>query len=142
MTDTHRSLRIERAGEGAYLARNDRGGELRFGTSDESDFSPVELLMVAIAGCSAVDVEVVTGRRSEPTRFVAQVDAEKLREPDGSILREIVVTFDVRFPQDEAGDAARQVLARALQISHDHSCTVSRTVETGVPVTMRLGRLD
>lgn len=142
MSDTHRTVEIERIGDGGYLARNVRGGELRFGSQDESDFGPLELLMVAIAGCSAVDVDAVTARRAEPTRFVARVDAEKLREADGSILREIVVTFDVRFPDGEEGDAARKVLPRALQISHDRSCTVSRTVEAASPVTMRLAELD
>ncbi len=73
---------------------------------------------------------------------LARVDAEKLREPDGSILREIVVTFDVQFPEGPEGDAAREVLPRALQISHDRSCTVSRTVEAGVPVDVRLGAVD
>ena len=142
MTDTHRSVDIERIGDGGYVARNDRGGELRFGSSDESDFGPLELLMVAIAGCSAVDVDAVTSRRAEPTRFVARVDAEKVREDDGSILRDIVVTFDVRFPEGAAGDAARAALPRALQVSHDHACTVSRTVEAASPVTMRLAALD
>ncbi|WP_372594670.1 OsmC family protein [Actinotalea sp.] len=142
MSDTHRDVEIERIGDGGYLARNVRGGELRFGTQDESDFSPVELLMVAIAGCAAVDIEVVTSRRAEPTRFVARVDAEKVKEPEGSILRELAVTFDVRFPEGEAGDAARAVLPRALQISHDRSCTVSRTVEAASPIAMRLAELD
>jgi len=142
MTDTHRTVDVELHPDGGYVARNVGGGELRFGSDDPADFTPVELLMVAIAGCASVDVEVVTSRRAEPTRFLARVDAQKLREHAGSILRDIEVTFDVRFPDGEAGDAARAVLPRALQIAHDRSCTVSRTVEAASPVTMRLAALD
>ena len=142
MTDTHRTVDVERHPDGGYIARNVGGGELRFGSDDPADFTPVELLMVAIAGCASVDVEVVTGRRAEPTRFLARVDAQNLREDDGSILRDIEVSFDVRFPEGEAGDAARAVLPRALQVSHDRSCTVSRTVEAVSPISMKLAQLD
>ena len=142
MSDTHRTVDVERTAPGTYVARNVRGGELRFGTGEETDFSPVELLMAAIAGCSSVDIETVTGRRAEPTRFLARVDAEKIVEQGGSVLREIGVTFDVRFAEGEAGDAARAVLPRALQVSHDRSCTVSRTVEAAGTVTVGLAELD
>ena len=60
----HRWVSIERLDEGIYLARNARGHELRFGSKDPDGFSPVELFLTSIAGCTAVDVDVVTGRRS------------------------------------------------------------------------------
>jgi uncharacterized OsmC-like protein len=48
------------------------------------------------------------------------------------------VEFTVAFPEGEAGDAARAMLDRSVQMSHDRLCTVSRTVEVGTPVTARL----
>ena len=38
------------------------------------------------------------------------------------------------FPDDEGGQAAREVLPEAARRSHDRLCTVSRTVEIGTPV--------
>ena len=134
-----RSVTLERLEEGVYLARNANGAELRFGSKADDAFSPVELLLAAIAGCSAVDVDVVTGRRSPAERFSARVDAEKIRdEAGGNLLRDIRLTFEVTFPEGEAGDAAREILPRVVRTSHDRTCTVSRTVEAGTPVTVTI----
>lgn len=134
MSQTHRALTVRRTAQGRYLARNASGAELAFGGEG---FSPVDLLMAALAGCAAADVDVATSRRVEPERFEIRVDAEKLTA-GGNHLAEIVVTFDVAFPDGPDGDVARTVLPRALRVSHDSSCTVSRTVEHATPVTMRL----
>ena len=136
--DTLRTVTLGRLDEGVYLARNPRGGELRFGSNAGDDFTPVELLLAAIAGCSAVDVDVVTGRRAPAEQFEATAQAHKVpTEGGGSILRDIEVTFTIRFPEGADGDAARAMLPRALKASHDRTCTVSRTVEAGTPVLTR-----
>lgn len=136
--DPHRSVHVERVEAGVYVARNVRGGELRISASDGATFTPVELLLAAIGACTAVDVDTVTTRRAEPDRFVVEVDASKVRDETGTSLRDLVVTFDLAFPQGPAGDAARSVVGRAVQVSHDRTCTVSRTVEAGTPVEVRL----
>lgn len=136
--ETHRRVTLERLDEGVYLATNPRGGQVRFGSKAGDGFSPVELLLAAIAGCSAVDLDVVTGRRSPAETFTAQVDAEAVRDETGNILRDVQVTFRITFPPGPDGDAAREILPRALKTSHDRTCTVSRTIEAGTPVTLRL----
>ena len=137
--DTLRTVTLGRLDEGVYLARNPRGGQLRFGSHAEVDFTPVELLLAAVAGCSAVDVDVVTGRRAPAEQFEVTARAHKVpTDGGGSALRDIEVTFTVRFSDDAAGDAARAVLPRALKASHDRTCTVSRTIEAGTPVLVRL----
>lgn len=134
--DAHRSVSLERLAEGSYVARNARGGELRVDSAGGEDFTPVELLLVALAGCSAVDVDVATGRRAQPTTFTVRADGQKVVEDGAGILRDLTVTFSVTFPDGPGGDAARQVLPRALRVAHERTCTVSRTVEAGVPVRM------
>jgi uncharacterized OsmC-like protein len=125
---------LGRVDEGVYVARNARGNELRFGSKDPDGFTPVELLLAAIAGCSAVDVDVVTGRRSPFETFEARVDATYVRDETGNILDDVRLTLHVTFPAGEAGDAARAILPRAVATSHDRTCTVSRTLEAGTPV--------
>lgn len=46
---------VERTSAGTFVARNRRGGEIRFSTGEDGGFSPVELLLAAIAGCSSID---------------------------------------------------------------------------------------
>ena len=123
------------------MARNARGGELRIG-GDNDDFTSVELLLAAIAGCSAVDVDVVTGRRASPEVFTVRVDAHKVREDGGNLLRDIVMTFHVTFPEGPEGDQARSALPRAVATAHDRTCTVSRTIERGTPVRVVITGTD
>ena len=132
--DPHRSVSLTRLDEGVYRATNARGGTIDFGSYAGDGFTPVELLLAAIGGCSAVDVDVVTGRRSPADRFDLTVEADVVRDDGGNALRDIRLTFHVTFPEGEAGDAARKVLPNAVRASHDRTCTVSRTIEAGTPV--------
>jgi putative redox protein len=132
---TQRKVTLERLEEGVYLARNARGNELRFGSKAEDAFTPVELLLAAIAGCTAVDVDVVTGRRSPADQFGATIEATYVRDDNGNRLEDIRLNFQVTFPEGAGGDAARKILPRVLKQAHERTCTVSRTIELGTPIT-------
>jgi len=136
--DTHRQVTLERTAGGTYTAANPRGGQISIGTGGGTDFTPVELLMAAIAGCTAIDVDIVTSRRAEPDSFQVTVDAEKISDKAGNRLADIAVTFRVAFGDGEDGDRARAILPDIVRKSHDRLCTVSRTVELGTPVTTRI----
>ena len=135
---THRSVRLERTENSRYVVTNDRGGQISVGTGEGTGFTPVDLLLAGIGGCTAIDVDILTSRRAEPTHFEVLVDAEKVRDDAGNHLTDIVVTFRVRFPEGEGGDKARALLPDAVRKSHDRLCTVSRTVELGTPVAARI----
>ena len=136
--DPHRTVTITRTSAGRYAAVNGRGGTLEFGTGDVNDFTPVELFLAAIGGCSAVDVDTLTTRRAEPESFVVQVDGDKVRDEGGNRMDGLEVTFRLRFPAGEDGDAARELAPGAVQRSHDRLCSVSRTVELGTSVEIVL----
>jgi uncharacterized OsmC-like protein len=134
--DTHRAVELTRMGAHRYKATNRRGGVLPIGEGDDPDFTPVELLLAAIAGCSAIDVDYITGKRSAPESFDVHVEGDKVRDEQGNHLTNLRVVFDVTFPEGEAGDAARAVLQGAIEKSRDRICTVSRTVALPTPVEM------
>jgi putative redox protein len=137
MADTLRSVHIERTAAGQYVVRNDRGDSISVGSGAEGSFTPVELLLAAIGCCSAIDVDLVTSRRAEPDEFAVTVTGDKIRDQAaGNRMENLAATFTIRFPAGEAGDAAREVLPNAVRASHDRSCTVSRTVELGTPVSV------
>lgn len=135
--DTRRVVTIRRVAQGSYVAVNARGGEMSFGSGENAAFTPVELLLAAIGGCSGIDVDLITARRSEPAEFGITVVADSVRDDSGNHLEGIEVTFRVRFDDGAAGDAARAVLPEAISRSHSRLCTVSRTVEIGTPVAMQ-----
>jgi len=134
--DTRRTVELSRIGEGRYMATNWRGGVLPVGSGDDPDFTPVELLLAAIAGCGAIDVDLITGKRAQAESLDVHVQGHKVRDEGGNHLTDLKVTFDIRFPEGEAGDAARAVLDDAIAKTRDRLCTVSRTVALGAPVAM------
>ncbi|MET7986151.1 MULTISPECIES: OsmC family protein [unclassified Streptomyces] len=140
MTDDNlRRVTVERTGTGHFTGTNARGGTIAFGTGGpggEDAFSPVELLLAAIGGCTAADVDVATARHVEPTRFTLTVTGDKISDEHGNRMTDLAVTFSVAFPDGEPGDRARAILPRAVKSSHDRLCTVSRTIEAGTPVTV------
>ncbi|AXG14658.1 OsmC family protein [Intrasporangium calvum] len=138
MTDQdQRRVTLTRDSMGRYTVRNDRGGSITT-SSGTDELSPVELLLAGIAGCTAVDVDTVTSRRAEPESFEIEVTADKVKGEHGNHLKDIEVTFRVRFPDDEGGEAARTILPSLVRRSHEEFCTVSRTIMLGAEVTSRL----
>jgi putative redox protein len=133
-----RTVSIEREALGRLVVANTRGGKLSIGTGGDADFTPTELLLAALGGCTAIDVDTVTSRRAQPDAFEVRVDANKVRDDDGNRLTDIVVTFRIAFPSGEAGDAARMVLPEAVRKSHDRWCVVGRTVELATPIATRI----
>lgn len=138
--DSHRSIELTQIGPGRFRAANDRGGETFMGGGgDDPDFTPVELLLAAIAGCTAANVEPVTSRRATATAFRITAAGEKVRDEEGGRMEDLTLQVDIAFPEGPEGDAAREVLPRILEQTHQRLCTVSRTVQRGAPIRLLEG---
>jgi putative redox protein len=109
-----------------------------FGTGKDEEFTPTELLLIAIGGCTAIDIDILTSRRSEPESFEIGVGADKVRDEAGNHLTNIEISYRVSFPAGEDGDKARAILPDAVRQSHDRLCTVGRTVELPTPIATRI----
>jgi hypothetical protein len=95
--NTSRSVRIERTSVERYVVHNVRGGSIPLGTGQDDSFTPVELLLAAIGGCMAADVDLITSRRAEPSRFVVEVAGNKMRdEAGGNRMQDLAVVFTCR----------------------------------------------
>lgn len=132
--ETLRQMDLTQIGEGRYKAVNVRGGVLPVGSGDDPDFTPVELMLAALAGCTAIDVDLITGKRAQPESFDVHVEGHKVRDEGGSHLVDVSVTLAITFPEGAGGDAARDVLPRAIRQSADRLCTVGRTLQLGTTI--------
>ena len=132
-TENVYSVDVERVALQHYRATNAAGASLDFGQGNGL-LSPVELLLAAVAGCTAVDVDVVTSRRGEPEEFRVTAAAEKISEEGATRLAGVDLQFQLRFDDTAAGRQAEALVNRVIQISHDKNCTVSRTIEAATPV--------
>lgn len=120
------TVSVERTGSHEFVARNDRGAEVRIGrVGQEGSFSPVELLLAAAAGCVAVTGEELVLRRTGeiPIRAMA-VD---LRPAGAHQLDGVDVALDLDLSglDPDAQDELRAVVIRAVEAL----CTVTRTLK-------------
>jgi uncharacterized OsmC-like protein len=136
--DSLRYVELTRQRKARYVATNRRGGSIEVGEGDDDAFTPVELLLTALAACTAMDVDYIVGKRAEAESGRLSSSAHKVRDDAGNHLVDLQIELDLRYPEGDEGDAARTVLPTALQRSIDRLCTVGRTVQIGTPVRATL----
>ncbi|MHA6804892.1 OsmC family protein [Salinifilum ghardaiensis] len=127
-------VRVTRTGEHAFTAVNERGAEVAIGREGAPGaFTPGELLLAAIAGCSAVTGENLLVRRLGEDAEIT-VDADRTKNPEDK-HRFATVRTQLRAALDEIDDAEeREKLVAAVQRAIAKYCTVSRTVAEGTPI--------
>jgi putative redox protein len=140
--DTERSVELTRTGPSRYRATNVRGTTLDIGDGSDADFTPVELLLVALAGCTALTVDPLVSRRAEPEVFDVLTRADKIRDEQGNHLVDIRMIFDVLFPDGEGGDRARALLPDAIDKAESRLCTVARTLAIGAEAEVEINDVE
>jgi uncharacterized OsmC-like protein len=129
-------LTVERTGVHEFVGRNERGASVRVGRrGGEGSFSPGELLQIATTACALVTVEdLVTRRVGDDAPLTASVDAQ--RTPGGHEYESLTVTMPVDL--SVLDDADRRILLAIMEKAVRQQCTVSRTIERGAPVELRI----
>ena len=138
--DTLRYVELTRQRKARYVATNRRGGSIEVGEGDDAAFTPVELLLTALAACTAMDVDYIVGKRAEAESGWLRSSARQVRDDAGKHQVDLKVILDLRHPEGAGGDAARTALPMAVQRSNDRLCTVARAVQIGTPVLATLAR--
>lgn len=131
-------VELSRTKDGAFVATNPRGAQVRVGPlSAEGAFTPGELLLVAAAGCAGITSERLIVRRiGEEAPFHVHADRTK-EDADAHEFSSV----DIRLEVDLSGleEPQREALQRAVHQAVERFCTVSRTLEREVPVTLTVG---
>jgi putative redox protein len=128
--------RIEtvRNGERDWTVRNDRGAEVRVaGANDpaaQPSFTPVELLLAALGGCGGLVVDS-TARAVDHDGLRIVVESASRPEDDGRVGA-VRVSYELALPDGDPDSA--EALERAIRLTHEKYCTVSRTLEHGARV--------
>ncbi|TWG08303.1 OsmC family protein [Saccharopolyspora dendranthemae] len=130
-------VEVTRTGEHTFTATNSRGAEVAVGRDGAPGaFTPGELLLAAVAACSAVTSENLFVRRiGEDGELVARADRTKTPE-DEHKFAEIQVSLEA----DLEGVEDRDKLMNAVQRAIEKYCTVSRSVEESTPIDLTLPR--
>ncbi|WP_294245979.1 OsmC family protein [uncultured Chryseobacterium sp.] len=91
--------------------------------------SPMESVMMAVAGCSGIDVvSILKKQRQEITGFKAEVEGERIPVEDAKPFKSITVKFMLE------GNIDPKKAYKAAQLSFEKYCSVSKTLEPNVEI--------
>jgi putative redox protein len=124
-------LRFESMGKGGESVVMDAppavGGE-------GNGFRPKELLLVGLAGCTAMDVmSILKKMRSEPSTFRIEVSAGETEEHPKT-LSSFHITYFV------SSDVPEDKLLKAIELSQERYCGVTAMYRSFAPVTHEVVR--
>ncbi len=95
--------------------------------------SPMESLLMAVAGCSGIDmVSIMKKQRQELTEFAAEVVGERIQEDDAKPFKNIMVKFFLE------GNIDPNKARKAAELSFEKYCSVSKTLEPKVSVNYQV----
>jgi putative redox protein len=88
---------------------------------------PAELLLVAQAGCTAMDViSILRKKRQAFTSYDVRIVGEQREDPHPRVFEHLRIVHVVEGPVD------RDALRRAIELSATRYCTVSANLASGV----------
>lgn len=133
---TRTNLYVERAAAQTYIARNERGAELRVGSSTIPDqFAPGELLQIALAACSILSADHTLASRLGDD-FDARVDITSTKTDDGYRYDNVIVNLlaDLSALEKDKRTALIDRAARAI----DRLCTIGHTIKEPLDYTVKI----
>ena len=96
----------------------------------ENGASPMELLLMSVGGCSAVDiVSILKKQRQEITTYTIEVEGERHEVAQAKPFKAVHVAIFLE------GSIVPAKAKKAAQLSFQKYCSVSLTLEPQVPVT-------
>lgn len=129
-----RRIWVERLEDGSWQAQSDDGATLKFGKG-EGQFSPVELMQIALAGCTALSSQYAIEHALGEGKG-ARVLVNGTYDPEeGTYLRfQEDVTVDATSAKPALNDENAKELKERMERHINKGCTVKHTLERGAQV--------
>ena len=111
--------------DGMQFVGTDSGGHsvVLSGSDVQDGVRPSEMLLVALASCSAVDVVEIMNKKRQPlSKLDVEISGERDPEPPWP-YRTITVSYHA-----QGKGLSEKALAQAIQLSTDKYCSVAATV--------------
>lgn len=122
--------------EGLHMeAQNEENGKIRMDGSTsigglEGGFSPMQLLLAGIGGCSAIDIIGILEKQKQDLQDLhVEVDADKQSTGTYSEFKTIHLKFTF------TGDLEEKKVERAINLSLNKYCSVSKALEKGSKIS-------
>lgn len=132
--EKQKALWLERVGKGSYVGYNSKGAAVRVGHGDE-EFSPGQLLMLALAGCNATSADArYASVLGEDFKATVGVEADYDKETNRYLHMVIEIVTDMKDLSDEEREKLESRVRRAI----DRHCTVGHTLSAGMDNDLQL----
>lgn len=94
---------------------------------------PMQLLLAAVGGCSAIDIILILKKQKQIIEsFEVEVDGEREKINDYSLFKDVCLHFKIK------GQVDKDKAEKAIQLSLDKYCSVSKTLEPTANITYKL----
>jgi len=129
-------ISIQRLNDAVHMeAKNEDGVTLQMDGTGEigginGGFRPMQMLLAAAGGCSAIDVVgILKKQRQNPDDLKIEVTGERLNVKEYSEFKSINIHFILK------GDLDEKKVSRAIDLSLNKYCSVSKTLEKTAKIT-------
>jgi|SRR5450432_2621184 len=102
------------------------------GSSEKSASSPMELVLIALCGCTATDVASILQKKREPfTALEVRAEADQAHEPP-KVYTHIRLIYKVR------GNVTKKAMEDAVRLSKEKYCSVSAMLQKTAAITFTI----
>jgi putative redox protein len=94
---------------------------------------PTQLLLSSLGGCSMIDVIMILKKQKQEIESIeVEVESERVPVEEYSLFKEILLHFKIK------GKVDRDKVERAVNLSLDKYCSVSKTLEPTAKITYKI----
>jgi putative redox protein len=121
MADQWREIEAEWQGRGTFIGHNATGGTVQMGKlGEQPGVSPMELILIGLAGCTGVDIVDILKKKRQPLKALKVKVRGKKAEEFPKIYKEIEITYLIW------GEGINpKAVERTIQLSEEKYCSVS-----------------
>lgn len=130
MDNPWREIEAVWQGEGVFIGQNPRGGTVQMGNREgQPGISPMELLLVGVAGCTGMDIASILTKKRQPL-------AELKVKVRGKFVEELPRIFDqIEIEYLLWGDGIDPAaVEQAIHLSEDKYCSASAMLRASAAV--------
>jgi putative redox protein len=123
---------IQSNGDDIFICTNKHGNSVTVDTNSErhSAPTPMELLLIAVGSCTAVDViDILRKKRQEVSDYKIEVTGERREEHPRSFTK--INVHHIVYGRN----VSVQAVERAIQLSDEKYCSVAATVRPTATIT-------
>jgi putative redox protein len=137
-------IRLNRKNKAYHFeAKNEDGAVLHMDAGpaiggENKGFRPMQLLIAAIGGCSAIDIGLILGKQKQVIEdFRIDIDAERETGKEPALWKKVHIKFMLK------GQIEYDKAKRAVDLSMQKYCSVSATLEkAGAELTWEVELVD